>query len=132
MFAASFTKNMKDKFSATSVKRDAKKAAVKQEIEFIDPQDMAVIRKAANKALALIKRHKRISAPELRRQLKLNEYCLRNWNTIISIIGDSLDISYAGWAIYTYKKPRILPIPEYNGSNIFNLGLKPFVELGVK
>ncbi len=37
MFAASFTKNMKDKFSATSVKRDAKKAAVKQEIEFIDP-----------------------------------------------------------------------------------------------
>ena len=96
MFAASFTENMKDKFSATSVKRDARKAVVKQEIEFTDPQDMAVIKKAADKALSLIKRHKRISAPELRRQLNLDEYCLRNWNTIISIIGDSLEISYAG------------------------------------
>jgi hypothetical protein len=101
----------------------------------IEPSEVYEVQQAAKRCLSILKRAKGwMSGAELRREAKLTEYCVRNFDAIKGLIGDHIEKNeYSSLPRYRYCPARVIERHEWNKSETINPGGRKaeWNELGV-
>jgi len=107
--------------SAAQVHANRPKRYYDSDNEFIDPSDRHDIKQAVKRCLSILKTSKEwVSDAQLRREAELDDYCTRNWTSILGELGENIEIRHGARTHYRYCEPRVLPQRQYNNNDLLN------------
>lgn len=87
--------------------------------DLIEPSEVYEVREAAKRCIEILKdANDWMSGATLRRLAELNEYCVRNWVSILGLIGDHIEINdYSPLPRYRYYEMKRIKPGQWNNTS---------------